>query len=276
MVSPHHPSHWTLINTIRKHGKKYEEVDPEFTRVTEKDFYRDDLSSGADTVDKGLIIYKKLKIRFAEVHFNIRKWRTNSDELRKMIPKEDLMKEDNENVLGTKWNHSSDTLHMSVRELFEEAEKVEPTLRNILKIKAKIFDPAGLLAHITTSQNLLFQDIWVKDAGWDERIEESLEKKWFSIVKMLKCSADLILNRCYFIDGINDPIVRLYLHGFSDASERAYAGCIYIQAIKAIWINSSFIGNIEITGQTCTEGDHYSEDGVARQFHSCKANEGSV
>ena len=227
------PSQWLMITTIRKHGKKYKEIDPEFTKVTEKDFYSDDLSSGADSVSKGLTIYKKVKIRFAEVHFNLRKWRTNSDELRKMIPEEDLMKEDNENVLGTKWNHSSDTLHMSVCELFEEAEKVEPTLRNILKIKAKIFDPLGLLAHITTSLNLLFQDIWVKGAGWDDQIDESLEKKWVSIVKMLKSSTELIIKRCYFVDDINDPIVRLYLHGFSDASERAYAGCIYIQAVSA-------------------------------------------
>ena len=79
--------------TVRKHGEKYEAIDPEFTRMVTKHFYIDDLPTGAENVKKGHEIYKKTKIRFIEAQFNVKKWRTNSAELRNMIPNEDLLKE---------------------------------------------------------------------------------------------------------------------------------------------------------------------------------------
>ena len=45
----------------------------------------DDLNSGAKSTEEGFEFYKKVKSRFSEASFNIRNWRTNDPELRKLI-----------------------------------------------------------------------------------------------------------------------------------------------------------------------------------------------
>ena len=226
------PSQYLMIRVVRKHGEKYKEIDPEFSRVVDKHLFSDDLNTGADNVKQGLEMYKKMKIRFGEAHFNFRKWRTSSEELRSLIPQDDLMSEDDEKVLGEIWNHTKDTIHMSVSEIFLEAEELNPTKRNILKLMAKIFDPVGFLTPITVSLHLLFQEIWVAGSDWDDQINEELNKKWILAVKSLKKSAELVIPRRYFIDHVNDPIDKIFLHGFSDASGMAYGACVYIQAVS--------------------------------------------
>ena len=51
------------------------------------------------------------------------------------------------------------------------------------------------------------------------------------MVDRLKQCQDIEFKRHYFSEHINDPIVHIYLHGFSDASEVAYAACKYLKYI---------------------------------------------
>ena len=43
---------------------------------------------------------------------------------------------------------------------------------------------------------------------------------------------NVILNRCYVINEISDPVNTISLHGFSDALELAHGACIYIKSIR--------------------------------------------
>ena len=78
-------SQFLLNGTVQTHAKKYENIDPEFARKVKKHFYVDDLNSGAKSTEEGFEFYKKVKSRFSEASFSIRKWRTNDPELRKLI-----------------------------------------------------------------------------------------------------------------------------------------------------------------------------------------------
>ena len=52
----------------------------------------------------------------------------------------------------------------------------------------------------------------------------------------------MILKRCYYLHDIGDPIVGIYLHGFSDASKVAFGACIYMKAVaKSGNVNMSLV-----------------------------------
>ena len=85
-------SQFLLNGCVRKVGKKYEKVDPEFSRKVREHFYVDDLNTGTSSVENGLDLYKKFKLRFLEASFPLRKWRTNSQELREIINEKESTK----------------------------------------------------------------------------------------------------------------------------------------------------------------------------------------
>ena len=66
------------IFATRKHAKNYE-FDVEFMNKILDCFYIEDFIGGESD------LFKKLKLRFLDGHFHLRKWRTNDPKLRKII-----------------------------------------------------------------------------------------------------------------------------------------------------------------------------------------------
>ena len=66
-------SQFILNGTVQMHAKKYENINPEFDRIVKKHFYEDDLNRGAQNTIEGFESYKRVKSRFSETSFNIRK-----------------------------------------------------------------------------------------------------------------------------------------------------------------------------------------------------------
>ena len=60
-------------------------VDPEFVRVMKRSFYVDDLVTGDKTTQDASELHDKAKTRLALGGFKLRKWLTNSEELREKI-----------------------------------------------------------------------------------------------------------------------------------------------------------------------------------------------
>ncbi|XP_068670895.1 uncharacterized protein [Montipora foliosa] len=78
-------SPFILNVTLRNHLTRSENIDPEFVAAVVRALYVDDFASGENTVTKFLELYHKLKLRFREGGFNMRKWASNSEELTEMI-----------------------------------------------------------------------------------------------------------------------------------------------------------------------------------------------
>ena len=70
-------SPFCLNSIIRKLVNQYSD-DPEFVNKALKSFFDDDFISGGESVEKAFELFIKLRNRFKEGHFNLRRWKTNS------------------------------------------------------------------------------------------------------------------------------------------------------------------------------------------------------
>ena len=75
------------------------------------------------------------------------------------------------------------------------------------------------------------QRLWELKVDWDDPLPSDIREAWLQWRSELKCLSDKHIPRCYFPDQAN--IVAVELHGFSDASEHAYAGVIYLRLIDS-------------------------------------------
>ena len=89
------PSQYLLNATVRKHGEKYEAIDPEFTRMVTKHFYIDDSSTGAENVKKAFAacIYIQAITRSGKVQVSFITAKSRVKPIRKKlsIPKLELL-----------------------------------------------------------------------------------------------------------------------------------------------------------------------------------------
>ena len=89
-----------------------------------------------------------------------------------------------------------------------------------------IFDPLGFLSCHTIRLKILLQDIWRSGIGWDDPLNEALEKKWRQWKATIPLIENVKIQRCY------SPIIseadKVELHTFVDAGEYAYAAVCYV------------------------------------------------
>ena len=188
-------SPFLLNGTIRHHLNSYIDKDLEFVEEVVRSLYVHDLASLKPDGNSAYEFYFKLKTRFKEAGFNMRKRMTNDSELSEKISSEEdqgvnqpqpLSKfqledqtfsksqfqnqdntEDFPKVLGTSWNHADDKLVFTFKNLTSYLAEEIITKRIILSSIARIFDSLGLLSPVFVAFKILFQEICKKEVDWD-------------------------------------------------------------------------------------------------------------
>ena len=245
------PSPAILGTVILHHLKLYEQSKPEMTELLKNSLYVDDLITGEQTEDAALAVYKTTKKIMSEGGFNLRKWKTNDRQLQVKIdncesvcvnPNEDHESHakintnpsttatgcDNKavKILGMKWNTNTDELCFDLGDLCDYAKSLPLKKRSVLKVSAKIFDPMGFLTPFTVRTKMFFQELCSEKTDWDDELQGEMLARWRSILGELEYLQANSIPRCYFT---SNPI-SVQLHGFSDASEKAYAAVVYMRS----------------------------------------------
>ena len=207
-------------------------------------------------------IYKAAKEITSSAGFNLRKWASNSKQLIEQIIAlesdsniaihsisdqsnnngDSLSGEDNQTyakantgthlqddktkVLGVQWDTDTDRIVIDVHDIVQYAQTLPITKRSLLKFTAKIFDPVGALSPFVLKLKSLFQQMCVEGLGWNDDLQGEFRLKYFHLISELQDLQCISLPRCYFKDR---EIVSIQLHGFSDASENAFASAIYLR-----------------------------------------------
>ena len=243
-------SPFLLTGTIRHHLATFAGVDPEFVKRMVEGFYVDDLVSGDRTTGKAFALYENAKERMAKGGFKLRKWKTNDPGLREKIGTSETSTtkhgvarlEDEESyaksklepqggtkgekVLGLAWDCESDTIHFSLAHVANKARGLEATKRNVLSLLASLFDPLGIISPVTVSMKILFQEICTSKLDWDEVLTGEIKRKWDRWVQDLSETGEIQISRCLYETG-GERVTECYLHGFGDASKKAYCAMVY-------------------------------------------------
>ncbi|XP_075157510.1 uncharacterized protein LOC142230767 [Haematobia irritans] len=201
---------------------------PLATQILRKMMYVDDVLAGAHDLSLALEARDQLVCALSSAGFSLRKWTANDERILKDLPAEHLLIEnfleiDGESrtkTLGIRWNAREDIFYFSVKPIDKRGDF---TKREVLSVISALFDPAGWLGPIIIVAKMLMQQIWMDKTGWDEYLTESCNRRWNQFISDYNILNDIKLERWIGFE----PLCNLEIHGFSDASERAYGACVY-------------------------------------------------
>ncbi|VEN35931.1 unnamed protein product, partial [Callosobruchus maculatus] len=219
------------INTKRDLAYENAEHNPVVSDIITHDFYVDDMLTGASTIEDAAALAKGVTDVLRQGGFELRKFYSNNREALKYVTDDqsdvstkviEFGAGDNAKTLGLIWCPTSDHLMYSIRSNLEN-EKI--TKRTILSNISQIFDPLGLLGPCIISAKMLLQSIWLERLNWDESLPHHLHTWWSSFRQELPLLNEIKINR--FV--LSRKPKRIEMHGFCDASEKAYGACIYLR-----------------------------------------------
>jgi len=230
------PASFLAIRTIRKLAEEEAKLFPNGSKVALRDFYVDDLLTGASTIHEALEIKRQTIELLMKGGFELTKWSSNHSSLGDI---EGLCKKEFElavshnnetRALGVIWNYESDVFKFTSIGHLPPLER--PTKRSILSRIALVCDPLEWLGPSVIIAKLIMQELWQANIDWDESISNELHTLWREYEGKIQFLSDIEIPRKVITFKQRQGSKVLEIHGFSDASQRAYGACIYIRSVS--------------------------------------------
>lgn len=196
----------------------------------QNDVYVDDVLKGATTLEELRSLKEDMCQILKSGGFNLRKFESNHSSLRDLscVAESKSFNEHNDTVkvLGIQWNPTTDTFTFHTSLPFRENH----TKRSVLSEASRIFDPYGWLSPVLIKSKMLMQELWRQNLDWDDKLFDVILNKWLTLRREIENCTSITINRwfgCTF--DVNEEI---QIHGFSDASEKAYSAVVYFRVIS--------------------------------------------
>ncbi|GFT27015.1 integrase catalytic domain-containing protein [Trichonephila clavipes] len=109
-----------------------------------------------------------------------------------------------------------------------------PELLKDLSASSYVFDkefqdaPVKTLGPIVTKAKIFIQELWKIKLDWSEQLPPEAMEEWMNFYQKLSKVNNFKIPRCILLPAT----IRIEIHGFSDASERAYASVVYIKCFN--------------------------------------------
>ncbi|XP_029054648.2 uncharacterized protein LOC114881933 [Osmia bicornis bicornis] len=154
---------YLAIRTLHQLAHDEGETHPRAAKILTRDFYVDDVLTGANTLDEAIKIRDELMQLTAKGGFLLRQWVSNEPSLIEPLQGNNkdnhlaLDVADGKKTLGLYWNASNDTLGYTIRQA-ESLQRI--TKRTSLSKIAQLFDPLGLLGPMIVKAKMIMQSLW--------------------------------------------------------------------------------------------------------------------
>ena len=127
-------------------------------------------------------------------------------------------------TLGVEWNSEEDVFRLAIT---DTPVPHSTTKRQIASDIAKTFNVMGWFSPFIIKAKILLQRIWERKTEWDDTAPSDLFNIWYRWKCELPLVSNIQVSHCHFFCS---PVrCSTQLHGFSDASEEAYAAVLYLR-----------------------------------------------
>ena len=227
-------SPFLAVKTLQQGGIDFGSAYPNAQQHLNRSFYVDDLLGGADTEQEAIILYQQLSGILEKAGFTLRKYRSNSKKVLGAIPKKlhelmptkemvDCHSEPYPKALGVVWDSDLDTISTDVGREYQAVK----TKREFFSDTGKTFDIMGWVTPAILPMKVMYQELWQLKLEWNDVLPQSIVDRHRVWREELSILTDVQLPRSYFED---EEALTVCLHGFSDASEKAFGAVVYVRA----------------------------------------------
>ena len=148
---------------------------------------------------------------FSEMEMNMHKWNSNVS---------DIGDNNVVSVLGINWDTSADSLLVKFPTNYSVSTK-----RELTGLVCSLFDPLGFFNPFVVKLKILLQDAWQLKCNSDDKLPQNLCD--YAISNDIERINSHSVPRHIGIFDVQN--LNIEIHGYADASERAYATCIYLK-----------------------------------------------
>ncbi|XP_055600806.1 uncharacterized protein LOC129749761 [Uranotaenia lowii] len=236
------PAPFLATRTLKQLALDEAERFPLASRVFLDDTYMDDVVSGADDATAALKLRIQLDKAAKAGGFRLRKFASNCAEVLQGLSQDSVAIEESSDgseidpsmkILGLTWLPKSDVFKYNFNNP-DIPNSTVLTKRKVLSVIATLFDPLGLLGAAITTAKIFMQQLWTlrnsddQRLDWDQPLPPTVGEDWLKYYEQLVSLNNVRIERCNIIP----KAIHKEIHCFSDASEKAYGGCVYLKSVN--------------------------------------------
>ena len=208
---------------------------PLAAKAVQESFYVDDGLTGSDDITTAIRLQKELQEMFLKGGFQLHKWNSSEPAVIQQIHPSLRDATDTHLIadtaactktLGLQWKTDTDQFHVTVS---QSPATPEVTKRLLISDIARLYDVFGWFSPTVIKVKILFQKFWEQKIDWDEPAPPDILNVWRRWREELPQLVEKPIPRCYHPKAVR--IKSQQLHGFSDASEDAYAAVVYLRMV---------------------------------------------
>ncbi|GBO43773.1 hypothetical protein AVEN_79693-1 [Araneus ventricosus] len=219
--------------TLQQLAKDERENFPIASKMPLEDFYMDDCLSGASDINQFMALKKELGEQLLPGGMTLHKCCFSASSESDLYPFNYCEKQSTVKTLGMMWNNCEDAFLFDI----STSSTTEFTKRDVLPQIARLFDPLGLLGPVISKAKIFIQRLWLLQIDWSQKLPSDIAQEWSSFLSSLNYMKNIKIPR--FVLRPNPK--EIILHGFSDASEKAYGAVIYLQSVCDSSDNNTFL-----------------------------------
>ncbi|XP_029161155.1 uncharacterized protein LOC114932909 [Nylanderia fulva] len=207
---------------------------PAAVPIVNDSIYVDDALFGANDIDSLINRRTQLAELMRRGGFSLRKWASNCSELLDDLSSDQsdvtdhlILKDETLKILGLSWLPTEDSFRLTVKFNFPTAL----TKRSILSCIASLYDPLGWAAPVVINAKIILQELWLLHCDWDAPLPNELSQRWNAFASEFPQLESVRIPRW---TGQSPDNLALEIHGFADASNRAYATVVYLRVFHSL------------------------------------------